>query len=86
MANSTQIPNFKQIEEGIEKDIRSVVKSMVKTFKFNFIYLQSVSEEQEKKTAKAVKEYRKEFWAKALKKANGDEEKAYDIHMNLHPI
>ena len=84
--NMPIIPNFQEIEKHIENNVMIIVKSMIKTFKFNWIYSQNVSEEQEKITAKSVKEYREEFWNKALKQAKGDEEKAYEIYMNLYPI
>jgi len=33
------------------------------------------------KTLKAVREYRKKYWTKALKKAKGDVDKAYEIYI-----
>lgn len=86
MGNKMQIPNFQKIEANVMKQVVGMAQSMLETIKFDFIYNAHVSEEQEKITAKAVKEYRKEFWAKALEQAKGDKNKAYEIYMNLNPI
>lgn len=86
MQNMPIIQNFQKIEADVMRQVVGMTQSMLATMKFDFIYNTHVSEEQEKKVAKAVKEYRKEFWAKALKKANGNKDKAYEIYMNLYPI
>ena len=71
---------FKEIEKNILSEVVSVSKSLIDTFKFNFIYHRNVSEKQEKTTEKAVINYRKKFWNKALKEANGNKNKAYKIY------
>ncbi len=84
--SNMQMPNFQQIEANVMKQVVGMTQSMLATIKFDFIYNTHVSEEQEKITAKAVKEYRKEFWAKAMEQAKGDKDKAYEIYMNLYTI
>jgi len=72
--------HFKEIEKNILNEVVSVSKSLIETFKFNFIYHRNVPEKQEKTTEKAVKHYRKKFWNKALKESNGNKNKAYKIY------
>lgn len=86
LGNKMQIPNFQEIETNVMKQVVGMTQSMLATIKFDFIYNTHVSEEQEKITAKAVKEYREEFWVKAMEQAKGDKDKAYKIYMNLNPI
>jgi hypothetical protein len=71
---------FKEIEKSILNEVVSVSKSLLETFKFNFIYHRNVSEKQEKITNKAVKSYRNKFWNEALKEAEGNKNKAYKIY------
>ena len=81
LQNTIQYPNFQKIEADVMKQVVGMTQAMLATIKFDFIYNTHVSEDQERKVAKAVKEYRKEFWAKAIKKAKGNEDKAYKLYL-----
>ena len=78
--NSMKQENFEKMENEILNEVVGVSKSLIDTFKFHFIYHSVVSEEQEKRTSKAVKNYRNKFCNEALKKAKGNNDKAYEIY------
>ena len=80
--NFNQEPNeyFDRIEKQILGSVETMTKSLLETFRFSFIYSKNVSEEQEKITEKAIKDYRNKFWKKALKESNGNKNKAYEFY------
>lgn len=79
--------NAEEIQRETMNQIAPIVKSYVDALIFNFIYHTKVSDEQEEITSKALKEYRDVFWSRALEKANGDEEKAFEIYtQNLNEL
>lgn len=71
---------FNKVEKKILGEVVSVSKALLESFKFNFIYHENVTKEQERKTEKAVKKYRTKFWTEALKQADGNKDKAYKIY------
>lgn len=73
--------NFNKFEMQALKQLEKINKAILNTFKFQMIYSSKVSEKQEKETSKAIKSYRNKFWTKALKKANGDTNKAYQYYI-----
>ncbi|MFH1972089.1 MAG: hypothetical protein ABIJ18_01285 [archaeon] len=58
--------NFDEMEKSILNQVMKVSKAMLETFKFKMIYATKVSEEQNKKTLKALKEFRDKNWDKTL--------------------
>ncbi len=80
--NFNKNPNeyFKRIEKQIIANVHSITQSLLETFKFNFVYHKHVTEEEEKKTEKAIKDYRNKFWKQAMKEARGNKNKAYKIY------
>ncbi len=80
--NFDQNPNeyFREIEKQILGSVMDLSKSLLETFRFNFVYHKNVSEKQEEKTEKAIKNYRNKFWKKALEESNSNKNKAYKIY------
>ena len=80
--NFDQEPNeyFNKIEKQILKSVETITKSLLETFRFNFVYSKNVSEKQEKLTEKSVKTYRTKYWKMALNKADEDKDRAYKIY------
>jgi len=79
--NDMKQENFEKMENEILNEVVGVSKSLIDAFKFHFVYHSVVSEEQEKRTSEAVKNYRNKFWNEALKKAKGNKDKAYEIYI-----
>ncbi len=70
--------------ERLKNKINSRINSQINASKFEAIYALTVSKKEREKTMKDVKEVRLESWKKALKEANGDEEKAYAIYKKIN--
>ena len=62
-----------------EKEIKKMVELEFTLLKFE-LAIACIPKKERDRTTKAVQEYRKEHWAKALKKAKGDINKAYKIY------
>jgi len=62
---------------------QSEMNSKVQTTKLEAAYALTVPKEQRRKTMQEVKEVRGELWEEALKKADGDVNKAYIFYENL---
>jgi hypothetical protein len=70
---------FKQLEKDLLGQIMDVSKAMIETFKFRMIYATKVKEEQNKKTLKALKDFRsKNLNAKVSKN------EAYKQYLNAY--
>lgn len=76
--------DFDRMEKKILNEVVSISKSLIDTFKFSMVYNSKVSQEQEKKTENAVSGYRNKHWAEALKKSNGDKDKAYNLYLEKY--
>jgi hypothetical protein len=74
--------NFDNLRKGIIKEVIAVTESIINTFQFKMIYSSKVSKQQDEKAEKLVKDYRKKNWEAALKKANGNKDKAYGIYIS----
>lgn len=70
---------FKEMEDGILKQVTDMSKSLLETFKFRLLYATKISEKQNKKTLKALKEFRAKNWDKKLTR-----EEAYNKYVNLY--
>lgn len=57
---------FDKMESDILKQVTNVSKSLIETFKFRMIYGAKVSQKQNQKTLKALKEFREQNWDKTL--------------------
>lgn len=64
----------------LDNKINSRIDSQINASKFEAVYALAVPKKERERTMNEVKEVRLEGWKKALKKANGDEEKAYEIY------
>ncbi len=72
--------NFQEIENNVLAQVMTTSKSILNAFMFHIIYSTGVNEEKSLNNAKLVREYRENGWKKALKKFNGNEEKAYQYY------
>ena len=50
---------------------------------FEFMYSLTLSKKEREKSTKSVRKLRDEYWKKAMKKADGDEDKAIEIYDKL---
>ena len=62
-----------------EEQLKNIIETEMSLFKFELALISIPQDEREKATA-SVKKYREEKWKKALKLADGDEEKAITIY------
>lgn len=71
---------FRQVEAKIIKDAVSATNKSVRRelelFKFEVIYPQIVPQKEQREIEREIIKMRDKKWTEALKKANGDEEKA----------
>ncbi|MDD5417316.1 MAG: hypothetical protein PHW96_00315 [Candidatus Nanoarchaeia archaeon] len=77
------------IDERTKKAIelsQGMVKEAVETemdlFKFEMLYAVTVPKTQREKTVKQIRTLRDTEWKKAIKEADGDEQKAFAIYCN----
>jgi len=69
--------NFETMEKDILDKITKISKALIETLKFRMIYGVKVSEKQNKKTLKTIKDFRSKNWDKNLSR-----KKAYKKYLN----
>ncbi|MEK6862536.1 MAG: hypothetical protein AABW57_00005 [Nanoarchaeota archaeon] len=74
--------DIKEIESKILNQVMTTSKSILNAFMFHIIYSMNINEEKSLENARLVKEYREKGWKEALKKANGNEDKAYQFYIS----
>ena len=65
-----------QIQETTLKIVKEMIDREMDLFEFELFNSVAISDEQSKKTVDEVRSIRKQRWQEALKKSNGDKEKA----------
>jgi len=70
-------------ENRVLGEVIASSKKIIETFKFQAMYSRKVTEKQEKRTEKVLKQYREKNWKEALKKANGDKKLAYKYYIKI---
>lgn len=65
-----------QIQETTQKIVKEMIDREMELFEFELFNSVAIPEEQSKKTIEEVRKARKQRWQEALKKSNGDKEKA----------
>jgi hypothetical protein len=65
-----------QIQEATQKIVKEMIDQEMDLFEFEIFNVAAISEKQSKKTVEEVRKNRKQRWQEALKKSDGDKEKA----------
>ena len=78
MAQTVHLP--KVDEKKILNTVMNTSRSIIDAIKFESDYNIFVSKEQEKKTAKALKNYREKEWKNCMKKAKNNKQLAYKYY------
>ncbi len=74
--------NFKEMEENILSQVMTVSRNILDAFMFHMVYNTAIDEKKSVNNAILIEEYRERAWKEALKKANGNEDKAYQFYIS----
>ena len=74
--------NLQEMENKILNQVMTTSKSILNAYIFHIIYTTGINEGRALDNARLTKEYRTKGWKEALKKAKGDEDKAYQYYIS----